>query len=375
MLNSTLAAKLTTEFASVTTAYGFDIIVTDDIQLYDSKLKEGNKSYIPCVLTTVTSFKNENQFIEVFQYQLQFAVDKDYRDDFMTVLDLFRATQVEEVIEGNYVLKTTQRETFTGEDRVKSKDYLFYNVILNWTYSQAFTGRNAAFYIKKDTEIEYVSIPYIQYQPTHDITYVSNQSEGSSYRLTNDLVIMQIPLLFSNAKVLELYNRINNDSYNAVYDLKIVTGAVEIIKQVALKKGIMTVTKDSGLAVMQLTFETHYPRKTITLDGDTIPVVAFQSTKKKTIEPDNKYVEGVEEDKGYGVATNFVRSFNIKFVKNSTTAWNKLEADHEGSDLDTPYTLLIDGNSYNVMSSETTESFTDTGDLAIEVSFVEKKVA
>lgn len=376
MLNSTLAAKLTTEFASVTTAYDFDIIVTDDIQLYDSKLKEGNKKYIPCVLTTVTSFKNENQFIEVFQYQLQFAVDKDRRDDFMTVLDLFRATQAEEVIEGNYVLKTTQRETFAGEDRVKAKDYLFYNVILNWTYSQAFTGRNVSYYFKKDGEDDslYVWTPFLQEALEHDITYVSNQSESSSYRLTNDVMVFQIPLLFSNSRVLELYNAINNDSYNAVYDIKIVTGDVTITKKMALKKGVKNVTKDSGLAVMQLTFETHYPRKTITLDGDTLPVVAFQSTKKKVVEPDNKYVDGVETDKGYGIATSFTRSFNIKFVKNTTTAWAKLEADHEGSDLDTPYTLVVDGNSYNVISTETTESFTDTGDLAIEVSFVEARV-
>ena len=371
MLNKTLAEKLTTEFGSLTTGYDFDIIVTDDIQIYDAKLKEGNKSYIPCVLTTTTSFKNENQYLETFQYLLSFAVHKSRRDDFMLVLSAFRDTQTEEIIEGSYVLKTTQRETYQGKDDSKGNDYLFYNVVLNWTYSQAFTGRNVSFYIKQDDEVDYVSIPFVQYQPTHDITYVSNESEGSSYRLTNDLVILQVPLLFSNAKVLELYNRINNDSYNAVYDLKIVTGAVEIIKQVALKKGIMTVTKDSGLAVMQLTFETHYPRKSITLDGDTIPVVAFSSSKKKVVLPDNKYVDGVSNDKGYAVPVSSTRSWNIKFVKNTTTAWTKLETDHNNDTLDTEYTLVVGSTSYNVVAVESNESFTDTGDMALEVSFNE----
>lgn len=373
MLNKTLAEKLTTEFSALTTGYEFDVIVTDDIQIYDAKMKEGNKNYIPCILSVVTSLKNENHFLETFQYQLRFAVKKEYRDDFYALLDTFRTTQDEEVIEGFYVLKTTQYQTYTGEDTVKGVDYLFYTMNLNWTYSQAFTGRNVAFYIKGEADVSYVSIPFVQYQPTHDITYVSNQSEASSYRLTNDLVILQIPLLFSNTKVLELYEKINNDSYNAVYDLKIVTGAVEVIKTVALKKGLMTVTKNSGLAVMQLTFETHYPRKTITLDGDLIPVVAFQSTKKKVISPDNRYVDGVSTDKVYGVAESYTRSWNIKFVKNTTTAWAKLEADHDGDDLDTPYTLVVAGNSYNVISGEMTESFTDTGDMAIEVSFTEAR--
>ena len=121
MLIKTLADKLTTEFAALTTGYDFDIIVTDDIQLYDSKMKEGNKNYVPCILTVNTSFKNENQYLEVFQYMLRFALPKkvEYRDTFISVLRAFSDSQTQEVIEGQYVLKTAQYETYTGEDTIK----------------------------------------------------------------------------------------------------------------------------------------------------------------------------------------------------------------------------------------------------------------
>ena len=153
------------------------------------------------------------------------------------------------------------------------------------------------------------------------------------------------------------------------------TGAIEITKQIVLKKGFMDVAKDSGLASMLLTFETHYPRETITLDGDTIPIVAYRSGKKKVLEADNKYtVEDGNDDKTYSLPTGVVISWDIEFVKNNTTAWAKLEADHKAVTLKTPYVLNIDGVDYNVISGESSESFTDTGDIAIEVSFVEVRV-
>ena len=372
MLVKTLAEKLTTEFASLTSALDFDIVVTDDIQIYDNAMKLGDKSYIPAVITINTSFKDENLYLEVFQYQIKFAVNKDYRDDFQDVLDSFRDSQVNETYDSQYISKTTQHQSFLEETTTKGNDYLIYSIVLNWTFADAFVGRDASFYIKAESESTYISIPFVQYIPTHDITYVSNQESGSSYRLTNDFVVLQLPLIFSNSKILELYNQTNSNNYNAVYDLKIVTGSIETIKQLVLKKSILTVSKDSGLVIMQLTFETHYPRETITLDGDSIPIVAFSSNKKKVIDTDNRYNDN--EDKAYGIATSFVRSWNIKFVKNATTAWTKLETDHNGSDLDTPYVLVVGSDTYNVISGESTESFTETGDIAIEVAFTEVRV-
>jgi len=353
-----------------TIALTFDVIVTDDVQLYDKGMKNGVKPYIPAIISVVTSFRNENLFLQTFQYQIRFKVLKEYRDDFQNVLNSFVSSQTNETISSQYVSKTTQHPIFEGTETISGSDYLIYSIVLNWTFAEAFVGRDVAFYIKGEAESTYVSIPFVQYQPAHDITYVSNQSSGSSYRLTNDTVVYQMPLIFSNTKVLELYNEVNSNNYNTVYDLKIVTGSVEVIKQLVLKKGIMNVLKDSGLAILQLTFETHYPRETITLDGDVIPVVVFSSNKKKVIDPDNR--DGA--DKAYGIATSFVHSWSIKFVKNSTTAWTKLEADHYGSDLDTPYTLVVGSNSYNVISGESTESYTETGDMAIEVSFTEVRV-
>lgn len=370
MLNKTIAELLTTEFASLTTGYEFDVIVTDDIQIYEEKMTIGDKAYIPCIFDVVTSFKNENMFLETFQYRLKFAVKRDYRDDFYELMNSFRESQENEIIGDYDVTKTTQFQTLSGEDTVNGVDYLFYDMILNWTYSLSVSGRNMSFRIKGENEEDYTFLPFVNYQQIHDITYVSNENEGDSYRLTNDTMSLAVPLILSNPKVLELYERINNDTYNAVYDIKIVTGDVEIIKTMALKKGFMNIPKNSGLASMLLTFETHYPRMTITLDGDEIPVVAFKSEKVKGVEPDN--ADG--EDKTYGVPVDITRSFTIKFVKNDTDAWKKLENDHNSDGLDVTYQLVVGSQTYNVTATTTSEMFTDTGDMALEVSFVEVRV-
>lgn len=363
MLVKTLADKLTTEFASLTTGLDFDIVVTDDIQMYQEDMEIGNKPYIPAVIKVSTSFLNENKFIENVMYEIEFAVKKEYRDSFQDVIISFRNSQVNEIISSQYVSKTTQNVTYVNEETINGIDYMIYSLVLNWAYADAFVGRDVEFYIDN------VAIPYLFYQPEHDITYVSNQSRTESYRLTNDLIIMQVPLIFSNAKVLALYNDINSDYYNSLYELKIVTGSVEITKNVALKKGTMQVTKNSGLAFMQLTFETAYPRVSITLDGDTLPVVAYQFNAKKVIESDNR--DG--EDVVYGVDDSKVRSWTIKFIKNTTGAWTKLEADVYGDTLDISYTLNVGGTDYTVGVSEASESYTETGDIAIEVAFNERR--
>lgn len=352
MNNKQLADKLTTELTGI-----LQYVVTDDIQLFSKGMRLGDKTYIPVVISTTTSFNNENRYIKNEVHELQFRVMNEQRDDFYSDMADFRASQQTEIIDSYIVTKVVEKERQTEKNVIGGVDYFDYVVEMRWTYTLGRVGTAI------DIEIDGTKIPFTACQVIHDITYVSNQSASNGYRLNNDTIILTVPLVVANAKILELYNEVNSDSYNKIYDVTIDNTE----RTVALKRGEYTYNNTSQLTTMILTFETHYPRVQVTLDGDTIPVTAYRYSGKVV------YGKGVRDgDVERGTAIGKVRTWSITFVINTTTALQKLYANAYDGNVDTTYTLDVGlASTYTVALGDVIEQYTETGDMTLECQFVE----
>jgi hypothetical protein len=350
--NKQLADKLTTELTGT-----LNYVVSDDIQLFSKDMRLGGEIYIPAVLSTVTSFENENRYITTTVYQLQFRVARELKDDFMADIDTFRASQTTETI-GSYLVTKVCEKPIKGEDTlVKGVEYSDFTMEMRWTYSLSKVGTSTV--IKVDT----VQIPFIACDVVHDISYVSNESSNTGYRLTNDRVVITVPLIVANSKVLSLYQAVNSDAYNQVYSLEIDGN----VKSVVLKRGQYTFTNTATVTNMILTFETHYPRVEVRLDNVIIPVTAYMYSGKKIIQSDKRV-----GDLNIGYATSKTRTWAITFVIDNSEVMTKLQADAYGNTIGITYTLDI-GLPFNftVELADVTEKYTETGDMFLECQFIE----
>jgi hypothetical protein len=346
-----LADKLTTELT-----YELQYVVTDNVQLYDETTKLGGDEYTPVLLTLIASFENENRYIRNLTYQLTFKVRDEDIDKFYIDVDRFRTTQSTEVIDSYVVTKTVQNAIYTLSTVDNGIDYKEFTLDFIWVWNLSKVGTNAI--IKVDT----VSIPFTQCDVIHDIAYITNEAQATNYRMTNDTITLEVPLIVSNTKVASLYADINADTYNKTYVLDI----DGVSKTVVLKKGQYTYTKTSAIVGMILTFETHYPRVLIELDGEALPISAYQY-QSKLVMVNAARTEAIV--KAYG--TSKVRTWSITFIKKTSNVWNKLISDAYGNYLDTTYLLTVGSETFTVGLSDVVESFTETGDMTLQCQFQE----
>ena len=355
-----LADKLTTELTN-----NLNYSVTDDVQLFNEDMELGGEPYVPVLASLITSLPNENKYITTVTYQLTFKVAVSKIDLFYADMENFRDTQVNEIIGSDYVSKVIYREVYQREDVENSIDYREFTVDMIWTYALSVVGSQSV--IKIDT----FEIPFLTCSITHDIGYVSNEAHDTAYdnyRLSNDTILLEIPLILADTKVNEIYDEINSNSYNKTYVLDI-NG---VSKTVVLKQSQVTLTRNGGLTSMILTLETAYPRVSITLDGESIPVTAYRYNGKVTT-TDGKKSSLDAILRTHGVSK--VRSWSITFVKDGSTIYDKIVNDVYGNTLDTTYELVRDGKTYTLMLADAVEEYTETGDMSIQCQFIDYSVA
>jgi hypothetical protein len=347
-----LAIRLTTELTG-----NYNYVVVDNEQLFSQNMKLDGESYIPVVLNVVTSFPDPNKFITTEVYQLHFRVDKNIDIlNFYNDIETFRSGQSDELIDSEYVTKTYQKVIYAGQDVIEGIEYSMFTLEFTWVYSLSIVGSQALI------KIDDVSIPFIELDIAHDKAYISNEASGSSYRMTNDIILLTVPLILSNSGITTIFNYINSDSYNTEFDLSI-NG---VVKTVVLKRGQVRYLKNGLITNMILTLETAYPRVTFTLDGEVIPNTQWEFSMKSTTTEYKRKGDGVT-----GQATGKVKGWNVTLVKDGSTVYDKVVADMYSSTLNQTYTLVKDGYTFTVILSDVMEAYAETGDMAINCRFTE----
>ena len=350
-----IADKLTTELTG-TLSY----IVTDDVQYFNNIITDGGNKYVPVVITNVLDYAEYSKQLYNETYNLKFHVLEDDRDLFIADIKTFVDAQQTETIDTYFVQKLYQSLRMTGEQTLNGVDYFIFDMQTTWTYALGLIGGAATL------EIDSVVVPYRNWEIMHDIAFVSNQTRLSNYRMTNDTVRLEIPLILSNTKIQEIYDEVNTDYYNKQYVVKL----HDKTKTLALKQSIIRVDVNTGLATMVLTLETYYPRVTITIDGTSVPITAYRYMMKKTMDTARRK-DTVSSDLIKGYSTGKSRTFALTIGKDSSALYQKIVNDVYGDDLNITYTLVRDGRTFTLEIAEATESYTETGDMAIEIQGVE----
>jgi len=348
----TIADYLTTQLTG-----DLQYVVTDDVQFYTNEMKLGGSEYVPSLLKLITPFVNENKFIETYVCELEFLVRREDRDKFQDDVSSFISNESDGIDGSHYVTKTYQRLIFKDDETINGVDYMRYTLEFTYVYALSIVGSQSV--LKLDNEV----IPFVSCQVDHSVSYVSNKANGNNYRMTNDLITLVVPLILGNSKIVELYGIHNSDEYNVTFALDI-NG---LVKNVALKKTALVLNQSSQITGLTLILETAYPRVSITLDAHDIPLSAYKYDGKKTVEDGAK--NGTNLLKGYG--TEKVRTWSMSFVKDDSTLWDKLVADAYGMTLNETYELNRDGLVFNVIMSQVSEGFTETGDMSLDCSFIE----
>ena len=229
--------KLIADYLTTELAGNLNYAVTDDVQLFDDEMRLGGEKYVPAVLTLLTPFVEENAIRKTFVFNLHFKVERENRDLFYADVDGFILGEVA-VVEGSFqVVKTYQTARLTGEGTDNGIDYFEFDLEFTWVYNLSVVGKNSII------TVDGVQIPFNSCMVEHDTSYISNETSGTNYRLTNDIIKLDIPLILTNAKVSTLYADVNSDSYNKGYTL-VING---ITKSVTLKKGVYTLTNTSNI--------------------------------------------------------------------------------------------------------------------------------
>lgn len=353
-----ISDKLTTELTG-----NYNYVVTDDNQLFSRDMKLSDESYIPVVLSLITSFQDTNKYMLTELYQLNFRVSKDLSKDlFYTDIASFRSTQTDELISSEYITKTYENVRQVGEDTIDGIDYWLYEMNFTWIYSLAIVGSQSV--IKIDT----VEIPFIECDITHDIAYINNIAHDTSdlnYRMSNDIILLTVPLILSNTAIASVFNYSNSNGYNNIVALDI-NG---LTKSMVIKRTNVKYLKNGGMSVLVITLETAYPRVTFTLDGEVIPNTAWRFNGKKEAAPSKRSTTNPDLLRSY--AKGKQRSWTINLVKDDSVLYDKIIDDLYGTDIDTTYTLIRDGVTYTVHMTDGVEQFSETGDTSVECLFQE----
>ena len=358
-----LAAKLTTELNVFSDTFKFK--VTDNKQLYDEDMQIDNLDYIPVILTTQTTFTQENKYVSNVVYQLMFYVRTKWETEFTEIYKSWANSQVNEEIDGQQVYKTTQDIIHANNDVDNATYYDTYKATLNWTYITALSGNGIT--IKVDGEI----VPFTQIEGSHDKSYISNQSENTNDFLTDDNMVLTIPLNFGYDKVVELLDEVNESSYNVLHTITIEMADKTYTKNMVLRKGYYVTPKSSSIAAIQLTFGTEYPRVTVQINGVSIPVISYVFNPKTNFELDNVY----GDTKVYGLSTDKINRWNLKIANDSSATYAAIYNDMRSAEVGTKFTLTDkDGVDYTVEVGELNESFTESGNQAIEINLTEVRV-
>ena len=360
MYLKTLAAKLTTELNVYADTFKFE--VTDNKQLYDEYMELDDLNFIPVILTTQTTFKQENKYIENVVYQLMFYVKTTWESEFVEIYKSWVDSQVNEEIDSRQVYKTTQGLIHATNDIDNGTQYDTYISSLNWTYITALSGNGIT--VKVDDE----TVPFVSIEGSHDKSYISNQSQGTNDFLTDDMFVLTVPLNFAYDKIVDLLDESNNSSYNVLHEITIEMADKTYTKNMVLRKKYYNTQKSSSIASVSFTFGTEYPRVTVKINSVSIPVVSYAFNPKTNFELDNRY----GENKVYGLSTDKINRWVLKIANDSSATYNSIYNDMRSSTVGTKFTLTDkDGVDYNVEVGELNEAFTESGNQAIEISLTE----
>jgi len=324
------------------------VVIQDDIMLYDEIMELTSQRIVPCVLKVERSLITESDLQETLNGVLWFYVPIEKRDNLYLLLDTYRQIENAEKHElfGDYLItKTVQRYKFDEYKKAQNglDDYMFVlRMDFTWVITSGFVaGKHFKLEVKTGSDVDYTQIPFVTYNMVNTKAYVSNVNEGTNEYLTDDDVIINVPLTLGNAKILEMYNDVDNNSYNKLYTFRLTVGSSIKVKELILKRGEYIVENSNKLVGLTLRYGAMYDRSSVLLDDVSVKLTdyTYDLTKGETPRRDGK----TNKIK----ATEINRTWQVSIVDDNSDLYKALQDEIYG-DTQSNHTLKITTKASNL---------------------------
>lgn len=222
-------------------------------------------------------------------------------------------------------------------------------------------------------KIDNVDIPFFYLDFDNVKSSIANvpfSKNNNNYKMVAETIVLGLPLGSNNAKVNDIILSAGSDRYNDLYsfslDLKNFTKNVDY----TIKRGSLSVNKDIDNLMFNVVFEMATPRIELKIDDVLIPALNFQiATSRATTQINGQDLEIKHSihNFGYAITATFIHiNDNPKSVELLNEARIKTT--------NTTHTILYEDETYEVITTDATDSFTEAGNIIYNLTFVARKV-
>lgn len=287
MLLKDVAKKIQDDLNLIADNLGYaDVVfnITDNIQRYESDMKNSDDvSYTPCVVKMNGSpFKFESLDITVRNYELSiygFAIQRHKVEKIVHEYTKIEQSNISGIGVFQYASELFIDEFLSSQDGYNKKRFDGRVDIELQIPPTTITGHNV------NIKVDDIVIPFRSIRYRKDKSIISNipfnDSSANDVKMVSDTIEVEIPVT-DNSDVLALFSEMLDATYNKTHVLSWAIGSITKVIQVTMRVGTMSLLNNNNPLTFWVTFELALPRKTMTIDRITFPVLRIGFTGEKT---------------------------------------------------------------------------------------------
>ena len=266
---------------SLSLEYDLDFILGDDYLKYLKRIKNADGSYyVPGVVSLINKpVMVDDVGLLVSSYELVLYGFKDTKEQLDTILDNLTdgGSFVFDSNTAYAYFGTVQKESQASNDG-NADSRVIYTLDVELHVVVGSLPSNLSKVEILDDE-KYVKIPYtsVQFKKDKALTLNTTYSDSNdSIKLVTDTLQLEMPIISTNAVLLDLLANVLDSSYNKKYTLKwTLTSGITKEWDVILKVGWINYIDNPNPITFGVILERALPRKTITVDSVALPCIQF----------------------------------------------------------------------------------------------------
>lgn len=344
--------------------------VTDSYQLYETWMDNAdNEEFTPCVVyANGSSLDVQDTTLEIVSLGLEVYGKKSERNDLEVILNRL-PTGSTVTLDSKAYIQAYGRPfnydfTESSDGNLQERVTLTIQIQMQYTKGSV-SGKSTTF------TIDGTAVPFVRTTFRKDKPLLPNIAYGtnSSTKIIAESLELVLPIT-SNTKIQELFTEVLDASYNKKHTLVWTIGGATKTADYILKVGIISYDNNAQPIAMTLAFDLAIDRKTLTIDGVSIPIIQWQFANQ--LAPSSKTVNkiSVTETRSHAVG------LTVTFVYDGSSKADELIATLNRANVNKAYSVVIQVGSVSTTYSMTVLggkiASTERPDVSFEISFAER---
>jgi len=359
--------------------------ITPNVATYDEKVEmefktNDNILYTPILLQRTSSNMIDDYvlgtYIEAFNLEI-LGYEED-KEDLEKILDqyVYEENLNDSKTVGTWkVLKSnTSRAVFMqtiASTNGTNKKRIRYMISFTWEFILGGLKDESSTFTIDGTQVDVIGAAY-----TSDKTTISNieyaDTNVTPIGATGFTLSLTLPVQTTNAKNIALFQDLQSKKFNKAYEIVwTIDGFTTKTYSMIMRSGGMNYGRDQLLSYT-LTFEEAYPRTTITIDGEVIPVITFNYQRMVKLIPNAEE----EETKVVPTETSYAMTMKLGYDATNSTNVKLLQTVLDKAFMQETFTVVVEPTgivpiTYTCVLTNGQYGFENTGELMYDVTFQE----